>query len=165
MKSIPIESHGFVSIGNGCNLRFDPLDCWQSSHVLQNIWVSLTMDGHQYHRRTYSHVLSSPKCPSILCALSSICVMILRSLGIHITSLLWTFFVHKVLSFISKNGCFAVSSFMRLNSLSFLYPFFISRSSQAFSLEFFLCNALALPFRFRSISSRVISTPWSLLCG
>jgi hypothetical protein len=45
MKSIPIESQGFVGIGSVCSLPagflFEPFDHWQASQVLQN---SVTSD-------------------------------------------------------------------------------------------------------------------------
>ena len=53
IKSMPIESHGFVGIGNGwCfpNVSwFVVFECWHASHVAQNSRTSFPQQGHQCH--------------------------------------------------------------------------------------------------------------------
>ena len=99
-----------------------PFTRWHDSQVQQNSQVSLFMSGHQYHCQTYSLVCWSPKCPSVACTWSNICVIIPRLQGMHMTSSkCWL--VCQIRSFLTVKSRYSVSlSRISVNNLSSWYP-------------------------------------------
>src|SRR5882757_9143653 len=115
------------------------------------------MRGHQYHRRMYLFVRWAPKCPSIVCAWSTIWVIVSRLRGIHITSSeCWLF--RQMRSFLMVKPVYSVGlSRISVNNLSSLYPDWIWLRNSSFPQVI----GVALEVRSNSASAKVRSSPYA----
>src|SRR5271167_380804 len=126
MKSIPIESQGFVGMGSVCSFpeggRLLVFEVWHASQDLQKVLTSFIIWGHQYQRLRYPDVLLSPKWPTVSCDFYTILVIRSRSRGTHNASSCAAFLTHNRLLKQRKPRWSWGLSRISENSRSFAYP-------------------------------------------